>query len=756
MLQGPPNITAPRSWRDEMLQAQLPSLRNMITPTSFQNDVDFVNASQEYITALRAISANVPPKADPRYNRAMVKLERLILSKQRYCADGKWMLPYGGKPSALSKFATNNGSENLVQDALQCFSESLFKWGPFPDINSHWSGSREVADIYNTWLVEAARVGKGSVEGGVYIFRFQNNPLFAIKVPYSPDGQGSGLPHEAFVGLNFLNPLKKIIPTFMHVYTSFKCSTPVMDGDYKLMRKQADERPIFSLCPANAANASTHLVVENIQGAKDVSTWIVGPNVTPADFLVIYLQVISALRIASETCNFTHYDLHHQNVLLQPYADSSKSYVSTIYDAFGSPLHVRTKIIPRIIDYGRCYCESGEYRFGAYIGDNSEAGGVYTSAPFPACDAFCFLAWCRFEYLAYTRHNQQDKNSMIEMFKFLYTFFGIDPDNLDPSIVREGKYLLWGAPANVRPYYTAPTVSLTTDKISHAMLMNYILASRETIPFISPFVIGEGDVRATDINVTGCLKGGCIPADIIHEIAGSGRLPETLQGLMDAVKIEEEKAKNTTGRAREDADRRIDNMIYTNVDRLFDGWRAKIESVLAELEAVIQSSENIERSGAPSLVRYLDLIEEMVRAKELLLRAKLMINDYKYLELRAQQRMDVIDAFESYKVYYEELYGKYKTMFDLLSLPQNAVLGIPSALVANGLDNYDTAIGLADTLISGRLYGKMQNFITVHGGQVPANPANVVEKVLEYKSAYEQLKILKGVLFESPSGNGLM
>ncbi len=200
------------------------------------------------------------------------------------------------------------------------------------------------------------KFGADSVNG--YAIRSQisdrhtkyTSDLIVMKCPQNPT-KSSELVHEVSIGLT-LNKLRKFIPNFSYVYDIFSCSSPVVDPNNK---------KIILWC-TNDENAVAYAVYENISNSLPFKDWAVKPKtntlnkdlITFTNFLpelktqrnrkleskeiknissevnrlkvnesiLYYLQIILALNLANEKCDFTHYDLHDDNVLIRHYRDT--------------------------------------------------------------------------------------------------------------------------------------------------------------------------------------------------------------------------------------------------------------------------------------------------------------------------------------------------------------------------------------------------------------------------------------------------
>jgi len=142
------------------------------------------------------------------------------------------------------------------------------------------------------WITNINRIGPKSAEG--MVFELQSGPysLYVIKVTNDP--KDDTLPHEA------INKLRDKIPNFMHTYGAFMFSPPVLDKEGK----------VVAWFPART-NSVTYLVLENIQDSIAVENlaW----NFNEDEFL----QILNALNVAYKEFDYTHYDLHGRNILIQ-------------------------------------------------------------------------------------------------------------------------------------------------------------------------------------------------------------------------------------------------------------------------------------------------------------------------------------------------------------------------------------------------------------------------------------------------------
>jgi hypothetical protein len=141
--------------------------------------------------------------------------------------------------------------------------------------------------------------------------------------------------HEFFVGY-FLNQLRYIIPNFMYVYALFTCENPINN----------------EVCPVIVGNANLrdYTLLENITGQSYNAFIHTG---SMKDIIAVYIQVILAVGYAYEYMDFSHYDLHTGNIMVQTLPEERViKYVLKRMDGTDAIYFVRTQYLAKIIDYG--------------------------------------------------------------------------------------------------------------------------------------------------------------------------------------------------------------------------------------------------------------------------------------------------------------------------------------------------------------------------------------------------------------------
>ena len=218
--------------------------------------------------------------------------------------------------------------------AAMCTADSIFYTSPY-DVGSLYLNNRIRMYIHNL-----RQVGGESAEGYALVADFENaKDMFVVKVSRSPSDDT--LLHELVVGLYGTNKLRQYIPNFAYVYGGFKCSPPLIDPETK---------KVITWC-LHDTNPVNYVLYENITPAVPMSKYL--QTCTGKDFVNVYLQVLYALRLALKVSDYTHYDLHYENVLIrEPSPGTISGPFQIAYETERGVEYVLTHVIPTFIDYG--------------------------------------------------------------------------------------------------------------------------------------------------------------------------------------------------------------------------------------------------------------------------------------------------------------------------------------------------------------------------------------------------------------------
>lgn len=200
---------------------------------------------------------------------------------------------------------------------------------------------------------------------------------FIVKVPGSRE-DSPGLFHEMMVGILCANELRKgnseypPVPNFSYIYGGFKCSHPILG---------INDKPV-TFC--NVEDNIQYVLYENVSPAANAGDYFdKGPK---EDFLNSLLQLCFALKIGLERFDFSHGDLHPQNVRLRRFPEM----MSIPYYINGNTVYINTHFVAVIIDYGMSHFRLDGENYGysdAYTQDN------FPDLSFPLHDIFQYITW---------------------------------------------------------------------------------------------------------------------------------------------------------------------------------------------------------------------------------------------------------------------------------------------------------------------------------------------------------------------------
>jgi hypothetical protein len=319
-------------------------------------------------------------------------------------------LPYLNKEEILN-------ISNNVYDA-SCLSASIF------------NSSEETNIVSKNYIGKSTRIGAPSVYGVVFepilkskdryritSFTYCINDMqkkmlnlpFAIKTPqYSDD---KSIIHEAFIGIYGINKLRQKISNFVYTYGITECSATF----YK-------NNDIISSC--SISGNTPYLILENLSEKDNPSRTLydaIKSDLTSEEFVMIYLQILLALNVAKKEIDFTHYDLHANNVLLKKKDKDGEYFNYKTYLPDERKIYIRIREIAVIIDYGFSHCNIDARDYGKNIWSLD----VVYNKSFPLYDAYRLLmACCSYinSLLSYDKNNIRLKN-LYNSVEIIYNYF---------------------------------------------------------------------------------------------------------------------------------------------------------------------------------------------------------------------------------------------------------------------------------------------------------------------------------------------
>ena len=250
-------------------------------------------------------------------------------------------------------------------------------------ISKPWISNYRIRKV----LRNVRKIGTPSVNGFATLTPFDDgahrteinvkeDDLFVIK--FEQDPTKGELAHEVAVGMLATNKLRQI-PNFAYIYAGIPCSAGFLPKDSK--------QPV-GWCTTDE-NKVTIAFYEAVTPAVSLKEYIV--NCSGAQFLNVYVQAMLAVRFAFVHNEFTHYDLHYENVLVADKPPGSPEQVTLNYSLPGGEgIYLPVTKIAKVIDFGSSFYRYNGRGYGIY--------GLQKSATFPdkghpLFDAYKLLMW---------------------------------------------------------------------------------------------------------------------------------------------------------------------------------------------------------------------------------------------------------------------------------------------------------------------------------------------------------------------------
>lgn len=180
-------------------------------------------------------------------------------------------------------------------------------------------------------------IQSSSSNGNVYVVELDGRPAIMKSMRPRDDKIPDSLAYEYFVG-KFINNYVRVFPCFVETYEIAQADA-VTTSLHRGMFRKVTERDVCK------NPMSIVLFTEYVDHAKPLK-YIEAPSM---EMVHILFQVYMPLAFLSK--DFTHYDLHRSNVMVQ----TTRYYTQFIYHLPGRVVKFKTRYIAKIIDYGKCF-----------------------------------------------------------------------------------------------------------------------------------------------------------------------------------------------------------------------------------------------------------------------------------------------------------------------------------------------------------------------------------------------------------------
>lgn len=308
----------------------------------------------------------------------------------------------------LKETVRKNFYDPAVIEVAMCTTESIFYLSP---------GAIKPRQRIKNWILNLRELGISSVQGVAMRADLEKeNDFFIVKAPRNP-GKTDEIMHELFVTTRGTNNLRKLIPNFAYVYGGVSCSLPALSINGK----------VGAWCNLKHVQSVDYIIYENIDPSIPMKDYVSAENCNFTDWLGYYLQILYSLRYAKAEIDFTHYDLHYNNVLLRDVILNRKS-----QDKFLIPYHdpksnivtyVKTNKVATLIDFGFSHIKYQGKNYGKF---GLRSYGVSPNRSYLLSDAYKLLGFCMRALIGTPDFNSETNECFIGMSNIFKFFNPID------------------------------------------------------------------------------------------------------------------------------------------------------------------------------------------------------------------------------------------------------------------------------------------------------------------------------------------
>ena len=397
-----------------------------------------------------------------------------ILDTKLICNDKSLDKSLNLNTQELQKYMTKELYNSNVFDATKCIVNSLFVT-KFENNDINNNIKKYIHDLH--------KIGSESANGTAFSVDFFNDDMlkksiwnanqktngFFIMKTVQDIKKNNDLLHELIVGLYGTNKLRQYIPNFAYVYGGFKCGPPIYGKNNEIIdwcNNKSNNKP-----SNNSNNNVNYILYENVNPSISIVKFLGECNAN--EFLNIFLQILYALDLAHKEVDFTHYDLHQDNVLLRiPDANEPNKLYQIPYKTENGWEYITTRYIPTFIDFGMSHIYNNELKtnnnnghFGTHGFENMS---INANRSWIMYDVYKFLMFCLMKlYTISLSKNNSNINDIYGLMVYIFKFFNFEDDML--QLMKE-QY-------DEGTFYSIP-LTKDTEKFTIEKLIKYIKSNK--------------------------------------------------------------------------------------------------------------------------------------------------------------------------------------------------------------------------------------------------------------------------------------
>lgn len=274
----------------------------------------------------------------------------------------------------------------------------------------------EKLDLGGLYFNDMKKIGAESVDGVAILASIESaKDSVVIKVPRNPNN--TEFVHELFVGTRGTNTLRQYCPNFAYVAGGFECPTAYVDPV---------SGEVTSICSNPLSPSVQYILYENIAPAVSFRQFV--QSCYADDYLSAMLQIMLATQLGYEVIDWTHYDLHDENVLMRQAEVRGSNEYYIRFPLKEGDMYVKSSQIATIIDFGRCHFKID----GQHYGYSLPKAGIEPDRSFPIFDVYKLLMFS-------SRSLVQD-GDVEEVAEAIYSYFNSSENLFEAVDKQNGTY----------------------------------------------------------------------------------------------------------------------------------------------------------------------------------------------------------------------------------------------------------------------------------------------------------------------------
>ena len=201
-------------------------------------------------------------------------------------------------------------------------------------------------------------LGTSSANGFIHKLTYKKNNYSAYAIlKASQRPSADNILYEYLVGM-YINKVMLRFPCFIQTYGLFSYQQLIPNVSAK-EQLQSLRPETFDFHKSCTAPTELSILIQHVPAKYSLYAIVKKLNYISA-FGLNHILFILYHTLSSLSASFTHYDLHSENVILYiPDITKCIQYVYHFED--GSQISFKNACVPKIIDYGRCYFNTGQY-----------------------------------------------------------------------------------------------------------------------------------------------------------------------------------------------------------------------------------------------------------------------------------------------------------------------------------------------------------------------------------------------------------